>query len=586
MHLTATALRTYKAMTINAEKAPCSKTPSKALCHYMYVKHPRLKHVGLLRMRAFRTSARFDQDKQWRLATKEIATLNISKQTHSGVLPQPRTLEDQIADNPRESGRNGFGRRGSDPKPTGVQHVRGERGGDVNPSPSPAKEKSGAASGVSRVFVLTRNGKPLMPCKASRARILLNKGRARVHKLYPFTIRLVDRTEGEIQPVAVKLDPGADTTGLAVVRENQKDPSKQIVLHLAEVSHRRQTVRKHMTQRAMFRRRRRTANLRYRAPRFDNRIRFEGWLPPSLQTRVDNLTSLVGRYRAVAPISSISVETVRFDMQRMENPEISGIEYQQGTLAGYECREYLLEKWGRKCAYCDAENVPLQIEHIQPKGRRGSDRISNLTLACGPCNEAKGCQPVELFLASKPEKLKRILAQSKKPLDGAAAANSTRTALAKKLRETGLPLYAGSGGRTKFNRQTLGLPKAHALDAACVGAVSRLEAWNMQTLRIKATGRGSYQRTQLDSQGFPRGYLTRSRTVHGFRTGDLVRAIVPSGKKAGTHTGRVAVRASGSFNIQTGSGTVQGINWKRCRRVMPDDGYTYIQQPMPIPPGS
>jgi 5-methylcytosine-specific restriction endonuclease McrA len=435
--------------------------------------------------------------------------------------------------------------------------------------------------------VLARNGKPLMPCKASRARILLNKGRAKVHKLYPFTIRLVDRTEGETQPVALKLDPGADTTGLAVVRENPKDPSKQTILHLAEVDHRGRAIGKHMTQRAMFRRsRRRGENLRYRAPRFDNRTRAERWLPPSLQTRVDNVTSLVRRYRAVAPISSISVEAVRFDMQQMENPEISGIEYQQGTLAGYECREYLLEKWGRKCAYCNAENVPLQIEHIQPKGRRGSDRISNLTLACRPCNEAKGCQPVELFLASKPEKLNRILAQSKKPLDAAAAVNSTRTALVRKLRETGLPLYTSSGGRTKFNRQGLGLPKTHALDAACVGAVSRLEAWNMQTLRIKATGRGSYQRTRLDSHGFPRGYLTHSKTVHGFRTGDLVRAIVPSGKKAGTHTGRVAVRASGSFNIQTGSGTIQSINWKRCRRVMPDDGYTYIQQPMAIPPSS
>jgi hypothetical protein len=116
----------------------------------------------------------------------------------------------------------------------------------------------------------------------------------------------------------------------------------------------------------------------------------------------------------------------------------------------------------------------------------GVDRISNLTLACRPCNEAKGCQPVELFLASKPEKLKRILAQSKRPLDAAAAVNSTRTALVGQLRETGLPLYLGSGGRTKFNRQSLGLPKTHALDAACVGTVSRLEAWNMQTLRIRA----------------------------------------------------------------------------------------------------
>jgi 5-methylcytosine-specific restriction endonuclease McrA len=450
---------------------------------------------------------------------------------------------------------------------------------DVNPSPSPAKEKSDAASGVSRVFVLARNGTPLMPCKASRARILLKKGRAKIHKLYPFTIRLVDRTEGETQPVALKLDPGAKVTGVAIVRQDPHDPSRQVVLHLAEVTHRGQAIRKHMTQRAMFRRRRRGANLRYRAQRFDNRTRPEGWLPPSLQTRVDNVTSLVGRYRAAVPISSISVEAVRFDMQKLENPEISGVLYQQGTLAGYECREYLLEKWGRNCAYCDAENVPLEIDHIHPKGRRGSDCISNLTLACRPCNEAKGCQPVELFLASKPEKLTRILAQSKRPLDAAAAVNSTRTALVRKLRETGLPLYTSSGGRTKFNRQGLGLPKTHALDAACVGAVSRLEAWNMQTLRIKATGRGSYQRTQLDNHGFPRGYLTRSKTVYGFRTGDLVIAIVPSGKKAGTHTGRVAVRASGSFDIQTGSGTIQGINWKRCRRVMKDDGYTYTQQP-------
>src|SRR6266403_1564864 len=175
----------------------------------------------------------------------------MSKETHSGTLPQSRTLEERTADKQR-SARNGFAQRGSDPKPTGVQHVRGERGGDVNPSPSPAKEKSCAASGVSRVFVLARNGKPLMPCKASRARILLKKGRAKVHRLYPFTIRLVDRTEGETQPVALKLDPGAETSGLAIVRENPRDPNKQVVLHLAEVSHRGQTIRKHMTRRAMF----------------------------------------------------------------------------------------------------------------------------------------------------------------------------------------------------------------------------------------------------------------------------------------------------------------------------------------------
>jgi 5-methylcytosine-specific restriction endonuclease McrA len=373
-------------------------------------------------------------------------------------------------------------------------------------------------------------------------------------------------------------------TGVAIVRENPKDPSKQIVLHLAEVSHRGRAIRKRMTQRAMFRRRRRTANLRYRQPRFNNRTKPKGWLPPSIQSRADNILSWCNRYRALVPIGAVEIESVRFDTQLLDNPEITGIGYQNGTLAGYEQREYLLEKWGRRCAYCNAENVPLEIEHIHPKVRGGSKRISNLTLACRPCNQSKGSRDVSEFLSGEPERLAKVLAQSKRPLASTAALNACRNAMFFGLRETGLPVNGWSGGRTKFNRNTLGVPKTHALDAACVGIVSRLEVWNMQTLRIKATGRGSYQRTRLDSHGFPHGYLTRSKTVHGFRTGDLVRAIVPSGKKAGTHTGRVAVRARGSFDIQTGSGTIQDINWKLCRRAMPDDGYTYTQQPTAISP--
>jgi 5-methylcytosine-specific restriction endonuclease McrA len=440
---------------------------------------------------------------------------------------------------------------------------------------SPAKAPANAASGVSRVFVLAKDGTPLMPCKASRARILLKKGRARIHKLYPFTIRLVNVETGETQPVVIKLDPGATITGLAIVRQDEEDPAEQTVLHLAEVSHRGKAVRKHMAQRAMFRRRRRTANLRYRSPRFNNRTKPDGWLPPSLQSRVDNVMSLIGRYQAFAPINSIAVEAVRFDLQKLENPEISGIEYQQGSLAGYEIREYLLEKWGRKCAYCDAKNVALEIEHVHPKACHGSDRVSNLTLACRACNEAKGSSPVEIFLATNPDKLSNILAQSTKPLAAAAAVNATRAALVLRSQKTGLPVETSSGGRTKFNRRTLGIPKTHALDAACVGSVASLAGWDIQTLGIKATGRGSYQRTRLDSFGFARGYLMREKSVKGFRTGDLVRATVPSGKNAGTHTGRVVVRKRAVFNIQRATGTIADVNWKYCRRLIPGDGYAY-----------
>jgi len=271
-------------------------------------------------------------------------------------------------------------------------------------------------------------------------------------------------------------------------------------------------------------------------------------------------------------------------MQVMENPEISGVEYQQGVLQGYEVREYLLEKWGRECAYCGDDGVPLQVEHILAKARGGSSRISNLTLACRDCNEEKGTLPIKEFLSGKPQRLAAILAKAKAPLKDAAAVNATRNALFFSLWNTGLPVEASSGGRTKFNRSRLGIPKTHSLDAACVGEVGEVHGWQQPVQGIKATGRGSYQRTRLDSFGFPRARLTRQKATHGFQTGDLVKAVVPSGKKIGTYVGRVAVRTSGSFNISTQGQVVQGINWKKCSIIQRADGYGYERQGAPPNP--
>jgi 5-methylcytosine-specific restriction endonuclease McrA len=128
----------------------------------------------------------------------------------------------------------------------------------------------------------------------------------------------------------------------------------------------------------------------------------------------------------LCPIEAISIELVSFDTQAMEHPEVEGWTYQQGTLAGYELREYVLEKWGRTCAYCSKQNIPLQIEHIVPRAKGGTGRVSNLTLACEKCNLGKGAQDIAVFLKKKPDLLKRILAQAKAPLKDAAAVNSTR----------------------------------------------------------------------------------------------------------------------------------------------------------------
>ena len=433
------------------------------------------------------------------------------------------------------------------------------------------------------VFVLDKRKRPLMPCSEKRARILLERGRAQVHRRVPFTIRLVDRTQKDsgLQPVRLKLDPGSKTTGMALVREQETmDPSTgqaartQTVLMLLELAHRGQTIRDALIRRHAFRRHRR-GNLRYRPARFDNRTKPDGWLAPSLRHRVDTTLAWVQRLRHWVPVTALSQKLVRFDTQALQNPEIAGVEYQQGALLGYEVREYLLEKWGRKCAYCDAEHTPLTIDHVYPQSRGGSGRISNLVLACVPCNQRKGAQDIAVFLAHNPERLARIEKQRKVPLADAAAVNSTRWALWQALTAAGLEVDVGTGGRTKWNRSRFGVPKAHCLDAACVGRVDAVDRWRQPILQVKATGRGSYQRTRLTRHGFPRGYLTRSKSAFGFQTGDMVRAVVTTGKKAGTYLGRVAIRASGSFNIQTGNSLVQGIHHRFCTLIQRADGYGY-----------
>ncbi|MHB8226695.1 RNA-guided endonuclease IscB [Acidithiobacillus sp.] len=445
------------------------------------------------------------------------------------------------------------------------------------------------------VFVLDKRKKPLMPCLEKRARILLERGRARVHRMVPFTIRLVDRLQADsvLQPLRLKLDPGSKTTGLALVREKETVDSTTgevlrtlTILMLLELKHRGHAIRDALTSRRAFRRRRR-GNLRYRPARFDNRTREAGWLAPSLQHRVDTVMAWVERLMRWAPVTALSQELVRFDTQAMQNPEISGTEYQQGMLLGYEIREYLLEKWGRECVYCGAEHTPLEIDHIHPRSKGGSDRVSNLAIACHDCNQRKGNMPVEQFLAKHPERVRKILAQAKAPLKDAAAVNSTRWALFQRLKATNLPVEVASGGRTKYNRYRLQVPKEHCLDAVCVGHVDAIKNWPLQgaiqqpVLSIKATGRGSYQRTRLTKHGFPRGYLTRSKSAFGFQTGDMVKAIVTTlagrkpGKKAGIYLGRVAIRASGSFNIQTATGLVQGIHHRFCTLIQRADGYGY-----------
>ena len=405
------------------------------------------------------------------------------------------------------------------------------------------------------VFVLDKNKKPLDTCHPSRARQLLRERRAVVFRRYPFTILLKDREleESVTHAHRVKLDPGSRTTGIALVREGDNK-----VLWAGELAHRGQVIKNALDDRRAVRRGRRNRKCRYRPARFDNRKRQDGWLPPSLESRVANIQTWVSRLVWSAPVEAISTELVKFDTQAMENPEISGVEYQQGELQGYEVREYLLEKWGRQCAYCGRSNLPLEVEHIIPKSRGGTNRVSNLTLSCHECNQEKGNRTAAEF--GHPE----IQALARQPLKDAAAVNTTRWELWRRLSGSGLPVHCGTGGRTKYNRTRFDLPKAHWTDAACVGEIEYLYVPPTLTpLYIQAAGHGCRQMCRMDKYGFPRTRAKGARRVKGFKTGDMIMAHVPTGVHAGSHRGRVAVRSSGSFNItKTDGSIVQGIGYR------------------------
>ena len=413
------------------------------------------------------------------------------------------------------------------------------------------------------VLVLDAKKTPLTPCKPSVAKKLLKAGKAAVYRRFPFTIILKKECIPNRPPdLKLKLDPGSVTTGITLVLNNA-------LIWCGELNHRGFMIKKKLDSRKASRRLRRS-QLRYRKPRFLNRTRPEGWLPPSLMHRVLTTMTWVKRLIKLAPVSSIAVELVRFDLQKLDQPEISGVEYQQGELLGYEIREYLLEKWGRKCTYCSKENVPLQVEHIVPKSAGGSSRISNLCLACQKCNQKKGTQFIEQFLANKPSLLKAILAQAKKPLRDAAAVNATRWKLFNSLKETGLPVFTGTGGQTKFNRQRFGLEKTHFYDSACVTEINNLEIFANQPLIITCKGHGGRQKAAVNKYGYPIRH-NPLKPIKGWHSGDL--AIDEQG-----NLGRVNPRSnSNSFNFTVLGQKAKSIHVLKLKRVHQKDGYTYAQ---------
>lgn len=451
------------------------------------------------------------------------------------------------------------------------------------------------------VIALDKRKRPLGFLTERRARKLMERGRAVLYRAYPASVIVKDIDTRQIQDLPsyrIKIDPGAAHTGIAVVR----DETGEVMLYM-QVHHRGQTVKADIKTRRETRRNRRNRETRYRKckfrqPGYYDSPRPEGWLPPSVRSVADNIESWVKKLRKLINITECSYETVRFDTHLLDNPDIAGVEYQHGTLYGYEVREYLMEKYGHTCQYCGGASGDkvLEWEHMRPKSRGGSDSVKNACLACHTCNKDKDDRTLSEYL----EILKRRTPSSKsgmelnktrighvtKVLEGHPAgagmrycawANSMRRLTEKHLFAMFGDVECASGGRTKYNRTQLGLPKDHHYDALCVGQVPEggyADRTGGYVLYAHAMGRGTRFRGKINACGVIIKKLgPRPKRVFGFANGDIVHAEIPSGKYAGTHTGRVMTRASGRFDIRCGDGSLVTAKHTMCRGLQKDSGY-------------
>lgn len=362
------------------------------------------------------------------------------------------------------------------------------------------------------VAVYSSDKLPLMPCHPARARKLLRNSRAVPHHIRGiFGIRLLDRTraECEVQDPALRTDPGSITTGIAVT--NDDDDDQRTVLAAVEIKHRAGIIKATMTQRRQHRRNRR-CRLRYRAPRFDNRKRKPGTLPPSVDSlRVDTMR-VVKTLLKMYPIASISIERNKFDPQLMMNPNIKGMEYQRGTLFGWQVRAYVLERDHGRCVYCRRSNVKLELDHVRPRAT-GSDRLDNLVACCRDCNVAKANQPIETFLANQPKLLASILKRlQRSDLAHAAHVNAALPAIVHDLWQLGLPISSADAASVSWARQRLNVPKTHCYDPALQGQnFTSIVSLPGKVLELRPSNGKSKQKANIDKHGTPVGQPFREQ---------------------------------------------------------------------------
>ncbi|WP_274956638.1 RNA-guided endonuclease IscB [Duodenibacillus massiliensis] len=396
-----------------------------------------------------------------------------------------------------------------------------------------------------KVFVLNMRGQPLMPCSPPKARKLLRAGKAVPVRRTPFVIQLTVPTGETKQPITLGVDAGYKHVGLSATTAKEELLASEVEL--------RQDVTGLLSNRLALRRARRNRKTRYRAPRFDNRVRskHKGWLAPSVENRIQAHISRIEAVCRVLPITKIVIETTSFDIQKIKNPEVEGTDYQQGEQLGFwNVREYVLFRDGHVCQACKgrSKDLILNVHHIESR-KTGGDAPGNLITLCEACHKAYHAGKLKQF---SPRRGASFRAETFMGLMRWTVLNRLRE------RHPELPVTNTYGYLTKHKRIVAGLPKTHCADAFCIAGV--LDAKRRgEYLFQKQTRRHNRQIHKLTIlKGGVRKRHQAPYLVHGFRLFDKVLCK----GEVGFIFGR---RSSGAFDVRRLNGTKisAGISYKK-----------------------
>ena len=319
-----------------------------------------------------------------------------------------------------------------------------------------------------RVFVKNMRGESLMPCSQRKARLLLKEGKAKIIGYKPFTIQLLSPTGESTQDVHIGVDTGAKHIGIAAISEDKVLIKGEIEL--------RDDIHKNMMARHQARRDRRNRKTRYRKDRFLNRKRKDGWLPPTVQSKLDATFMWIDRFDSLLPNSILHIEVGKFDTQKMINPDITNEEYQNGQCAGYyDVRYFVFARDNYTCQVCKRKNKILNTHHIIYRTKGGTDRADNLITVCTDCHTSEN-HKVGGILYNWMVKHKKV-----KQYKEATFMNIVRKRTFAKYPKA-IITY---GSETSPYRKELGLEKTHYNDAIAITKIENIKENSNEWFYIK-----------------------------------------------------------------------------------------------------